>query len=261
MSLNRIKAILLQELFVAKDLTIIMDLPFFSIITIFVFGFISNYLSGTGSHIVAEYFLIGALLWDIIRITQYSMSVEALMNMWSRNLCNMFITPMSLNEYLIAQMISGVIKAIVTLITTSLIVALIFNFNLLSLGILNLIILLINLIIFSWSSGMIILGIIFRYGTRLQALGWGLIGLLQPLTAAFFPVRILPQYLRVVAYLFPPTHIFEAARSSLSNPSVNWNLIGIALIENIIYFIFATWFINLMFKNSKKRGQFARNEQ
>jgi ABC-2 type transport system permease protein len=261
MSLNRIRAVLFQEFFITKDLTVIMDLPFFSIIAIIVFGFMSNFLSGAGNPIVARYFLIGALLWDVIRITQYSMSVEALWNVWSRNLCNMFITPMSLKEYLIAQMISGVIKASVTIIFTSLVVALAFNFNLLSLGILNLLLLLINLVIFSWSSGMIILGIIFRYGTRLQSLAWGLIALLQPLTAAFFPISVLPRYLQMIAYLFPPTYVFEAARLSLSTSLTNWNLIGIAFIENVIYFVISIWFINLMFKNSKKQGQFARNEQ
>jgi ABC-2 type transport system permease protein len=261
MSLNRIKAVLFQELFITKDLTIIMDLPFFSIIAIIVFGFMSNYLSGAGNPIVARYFLIGALLWDIIRITQYSMSVEALWNVWSRNLCNMFITPMSLKEYLIAQMISGVIKAIVTLTLTTLVVALAFDFNLLSLGVLNLILLLINLVMFSWSSGMIILGIIFRYGTRLQSFAWGLIALLQPLTAAFFPISVLPGYLQMVAYLFPPTYIFEAARSTLSTSLINWRLINIAFIENVIYLAISIWFINLMFNNSRRQGQFARNEQ
>lgn len=261
MSLNRIKAVLLQEFFITKDLTIIMDLPFFSIVTTIMFGFMSIFLSGTTNSIVARYFLIGALLWDVIRIAQYSMSVEALWNIWSRNLSNMFITPMSLKEYLLAQMISGTIKAVTLLSFSSLIILMGFNFNILSLGIPNLILFLVNLVIFSWSSGMIILGIILRYGTRLQAFAWGLIALLQPLTAAFFPVSILPQYLRTIAYLFPPTYIFEAARSSLSNPSVNWNLIGVAFTENVIYLTISIWFINLMFNNSRKRGQFARNEQ
>lgn len=261
MSLNRIKAVLLQEFFISKNLTVIMDLPFFSILTIIVFGFMSTFLSGMTNPAIGRYFLIGALLWDVIRITQYSMSVEALWNVWSRNLCNMFITPMSLKEYLFAQMVSGMIKAMVTLIFTAVIVAIAFNFNILSLGVFNLILFLINLVIFSWSSGMIILGIIFRYGTKLQSLAWGLIALLQPLTAAFFPVSILPKYLQTIAYLFPPTYIFEAARANISNISTNWNLIGIAIGENIIYFVISIWFLNLMFNRSRKTGQFARNEQ
>lgn len=261
MSLNRIKAVLLQEFFITKDLTVIMDLPFLSIVTIVMFGFVSIFLTGTANFVVARYLLVGALLWDVLRIAQYSMSVEALWNIWSRNLCNMFITPMSLAEYIVAQMISGAIKAILILTITTLIIFIGFNFNILSLGIFNLILFLINLIIFSWSSGMIILGIIFRYGTRLQALAWGLIALLQPLTAAFFPVRILPQYLQTIAYLFPPTYIFEAARANISNTATNWNLIGIAFIENIVYFIISAWFINLMFRNSRRLGQFSSNEQ
>jgi ABC-2 type transport system permease protein len=261
MSLSRIKAILLQEFFIQKDLTVFMDLPFFSIVTIILFGFMSTFLGKIAGSLAAHYFLVGALLWDVIRINQYSTSVEPLWNIWSRNLCNVFITPISLREYFLAQMVSGMIKVVIMLMLEALIVALAFNFNILSLGILNLILLLINLLIFSWSFGMIILGIIFRYGIRLQAIAWGLIAIIQPLSAAFFPLSILPKYLQAIAYLFPTTFIFEAARANISNISTNWSLIGMATGENIIYLVISVWFLNLMFNNSRRRGQFARNEQ
>lgn len=262
MSVTRIKAVLLQEFFITrKSLEIIVDLFFFSIMAVVVFGFVSLFLSGSVNSTSAHYLLLGILLWEIIRITQYSMSVGSLWNVWSRNLSNMFIAPLSLKEYVFAHMLSGVAKALPTFILISIIAVVIFDFNIFSIGIVNLILGFINLTIFSWTIGLIILGLIFRFGTRIQALAWGLIFLFQPLTAAFFPVKILPDFLRLIAYSLPPTYVFEAARNALTNPSVNWNYAGIAFLQNIIYFLLSIWFFTTMVKKSKDTGQFASMER
>lgn len=176
MSTQRIKAIILQELYITKNsLEIIIDLFYFSVITIIVFGLVSVYLAGTNSPISAQYILVGMMLWEIIRITQYSISVGALWNIWSRNLSNMFVTPLTLSEYMLATMIAGIIKTGIILVLISVIAVFLFKFNILSIGIVNLLLALVNLTIFAWSVGIIILAVIFRYGQRIQALAWGLV--------------------------------------------------------------------------------------
>lgn len=261
MSLSRIKAIIMQELYITKhSLEVIVDLFYFSIITVIAWGFISIYLTGTSNKLAGHYLLIGMILWEIIRIVQYSISVGALWNIWSRNLSNMFITPLSLVEYMTAQLISGIIKALVIFLIISIISTFLFNFNIFQLGVINLLIYFLNLTIFAWAIGLVILAFIFRYGTRIQALAWGLVFIFQPLTAVFFPVKILPIILQKISYFIPATHIFEAARGNLVNPSTNWNLINLAFIENIIYLVISLWFFNFMFNKSKETGQFSRNE-
>ena len=261
MSIQRIKAILLQELYITRhSLEVIMDLFYFSIVNMIVFGFVSIYLAGSNNPLAAHYILLGMILWEIIRVTQYSISVGSLWNIWSRNLSNMFVAPLDLKEYMAAEMLAGAVKTIIILVLIGTISHFIFNFNILNLGMLNLFLFFINLTVFAWSVGIIILGIIFRYGTRIQALAWGIIFLFQPLTAVFFPVRILPDFMQKIAYALPPTFIFEAARANIVNPSTNWHYIFISLAQNVFYFIIAIWFFNIMFNKSKETGQFARNE-
>ena len=40
---------------------------------------------------------------------------------------------------------------------------------------------------------------------------------------------------QVIAYLLPPTYIFEAMRASVASPVIQWNLIGISLVGDIIF--------------------------
>src|SRR5205085_11804946 len=112
MAINRIWAVLLQEAFItARSVEVVVDLPWFSIMTIVVFGFITRFLSTVLDTSVARYLFLGTLLWEVIRIAQYSMSLGALWNIWSHNFVNMFIAPLSMVEYIVAQMVSAAVKA------------------------------------------------------------------------------------------------------------------------------------------------------
>lgn len=261
MSTQRIKAIILQEYFhTLHSMEVALDVIFFPLMSIIVFGFLSVYITSVSNQNVARSLLVGILFWQLVYITQYSVSVGSLWNIWSRNLSNLFTTPLSVKEYLLAHSLSGLAKAIMILILGSLTLAAFFSFDVLSLGVINLLLFFINLSLFAISTGIIILGLIFRFGTRIQAFAWGLLPLFQPLTAAFFPVTVLPPTLRILAYSLPPTYVFEAARQSLVKPGVDWNLALAALGENVLIFAIALIFFHYMFQKSKDTGQFARNE-
>jgi ABC-2 type transport system permease protein len=261
-SFQRVSAVLLQELYItARSVEVIVDLPFWSLMTVIVFGFVTRFLSTVMNPTVAHYLYLGTLMWEIMRIAQYSMSLGVLWNVWSHNFSNMFITPLSMPEYVLAQMLSALVKAFSLFLVVAFIAAILFDFNLFSMGLGNLTLLFLNLLFFAYSIGLFILGIIFRLGTRIQALAWGLVLIFQPLTAAYYPLSVMPPVLQTVAYLLPPTYVFEAARASLDTPAIHWDNIGIAAIENVIYFALSVWFFNFMYRRSRETGQFARNEE
>lgn len=258
---RRIYAVLLQELYITKhSLEVIIDLFFFSTITIIGFGLTSLFLTQHIAGAPAHYLILGLLLWEIVRVDQYSISVGALWNIWSKNLSNMFVSPLSMSEYIFSLMFSAIIKSSLVFIVLSLITAYLFKFNIFSLGSENLIMFFINLTLFAWTIGLLLLGLIFLYGTRIQALAWGMIFLFQPLVATFFPVSILPKFIQPISYALPPTYVFEAARTAIENPNVNWNYFGISLIENVIYLLLGLLLFKYMYQKSRETGQFARNE-
>lgn len=262
-SANRISAVLLQEAYITgRSVEVLVDLPLWSLMTVVVFGFVTRFLASTMNPTYAQYLYLGTLMWEVMRITQYSMTLGALWNVWSHNFSNMFIAPLSMLEYVLAQMVSAVIKALLLFGVIGVIAALAFDFNVLSMGVLTLTLAFVNLVWFGYTTGLFILGIILRVGTRIQALAWGLVLVFQPLTAAFYPLQVMPPLLQAIALAFPPTYVFEAARSGLSAPEVvDWDWMGVALLENLIYFALATWFFQYMYKRSRQTGQFARNEE
>lgn len=260
MSIKRIQAILWQEYYVTyRSVEVIFDIFVFALISLFLFGFLSTYLTGEAGGKAASYILLGMLLWEIVRIISYSVVMGSLWNMWFRNLSNLFITPLSVFEFLFAQTLSGFAKAILVVTINAVITVYVFGFNIFQLGPM-LVLYILGLGLFAVAAGIMILGMIFRFGTRLQAFAWGLIPILQPLTAAFFPVVALPVPLQIVARIFPSTYVFEAVRYQMDTGMVDWNGLGISFALNGVFMILAILYFSWMFRVSRDTGQFARNE-
>jgi ABC-2 type transport system permease protein len=261
-STERIRAVLLQEIFITlRSVEVMVDLPFWSLMTVIVFGFVTRFLSTVMNPTIAQYLYLGTLMWEIMRVTQYSMSLGALWNVWSHNFSNMFIAPLTMVEYVAAQMVSAVVKALLLFGLVALIAGVVFDFNLLDMGVGNLALSFACLLWFAYSIGLFILGIIFRLGTRIQALAWGLVLIFQPLTAAYYPLSVMPPVLQSVARALPPTYAFEAARAGLSTPEIHWDWFAISAVENVLYFVLSVWFFQYMYRRSRETGQFARNEE
>lgn len=258
---DRIISIILQEYYITKrSLEVIIDLFFFSTITIVVFGYVAKYLAGSNNLTAAYYLIIGLVLWEVVRVGQYSVTVSVLWNIWSRNLSNMFVTPISASEYLLALIISSTIKSVIVVTMLSLITRFVFGFDILQIGLFNLVLHFINLSIFAWAIGIFVTGLIFRYGSRIQAMSWGLIFLFQPLSASLFPIEVLPAPVQIISRFIPVTYVFEAARANFLDQSTDWNSFFIALFLNSLYFVTGCIFFYFMFRKSRQTGQFARNE-
>lgn len=261
MSINAVKAILMHEIFITKrSIEVVNDILLYPLWSIIVFGFMTIYLSGFAGQVVANNVLVGIILWQVVTITQYSISIGCLWDVWSKNLTNIFIAPISNAEYLTAYTLSGAVKSLITVVLGSVLSYFVFHFNILDLGIVNLIFFYLNLAIFAFGFGIVILALIFRFGTRIQAFAWALITIFQPLMAVVYPVSVLPEPFKSLAYLFPPTYVFEAARINLTTGTVQWNYIGMAFALNFVFVILSVIFFNYMFVESKKAGQFARLE-
>jgi len=260
-SIKRMYALMVQELFLTRhSLELFFDILFFPLMNVILFGLITRFVAQIREATTANYLIVGILLWEIVAINQYNVTVSSLWSVWSHNLTNIFIAPISIAEYLVSHVAAAAVKTALVFSVLAFGTFMFFNFNILSVGVLNLIFFFFNLSMFAWAMGIVLLGLIFRFGTRIQAVAWGVIFLFQPLTAAFFPVSVLPTGLRAVAYSLPPTYVFEAARQTLTHAGTNWRYMLTALALNIFYGVLAWFAFKILFRKSKQTGQFARND-
>lgn len=169
------------------------------------------------------------------------------------------MSPITTTELFVGSALASFLKAFVVTSFLS-VVTLLFGFNIFEVGILNLLGIFFNLSLFAVTLGILLMGFIFRYGTRMQAIAWGVVFLFQPISATIFPLEYLPEPMQKLAVIFPTTHMFEMARAAYSDHQLHAQEIGIALLLNIFWGVLFIWGFNILYRNSRKTGQFARNE-
>ena len=262
MNASRIKGIIIQSLYNLKhSYEDIVDTFFWPIMDVIIWGFMTTFLAtaqGNAAKVVS--FLMGGLiLWNIVWRAQQDIALALLRNVWNRNILNLFSSPLTPWEFVTATMILGFIKIIFTLVIVSFAAFVLYSFNLFSLGF-SLIPFFISLIAFAWAVGIFITGLIIRYGMRIQSLAWSFIAILQPVSAVFYPLSILPPFLRKIAWFLPTTHIFEGMRQILSGGQLSKEHLLWAFGLNIIYLILSAWFFIFMFEKSREKGKLAEIE-
>ncbi|MDO8591062.1 MAG: ABC transporter permease, partial [bacterium] len=129
-----------------------------------------------------------------------------------------------------------------------------YHFNLFLFGF-TLIPFVLNLLMFGAVLGLFTTAIILRYGTSAQVLAFGFIMLLQPFTAVFYPVSVLPPILQKVAYFFPSTYVFEGMRGVIAGDAFSYPLFWGGIVTNLLYAAFITWFFYRMFAYVKNAGK------
>lgn len=260
MNFRRIKTLAIQDYYMTKrEPTIWCDLLVFGGGQVLVFGYIAKYLTGGDSN-RAAFILIGMVLWEAIRICQYTATLTSMWNLWSHSLSNLFIAPISLTEYAAGQILTSTFKTIVFIIPLCVLSKIVFDFNVLSVGVALFAFAILNLILFACSLGVVLLGVIFRFGLRIQAVAWNAIWVFQPLVGVYFPIDVLPRPIQFVALLIPATYAFSGIHNALDGTGATFRLEFIAFAMNLAAFAIGMRTFSFLFNKARTSGQFARND-
>lgn len=239
----------------------IFDLVYWPLVQMLTWGFLQTYLahashagafsSGLG---LAAGTLIGAmLLWDILFRGQLGFSVSFLEEMWARNIANLLMSPLRPAEFIVALMTMSLIRLAVGFVPVTFLAILFFGFNLWGLG-LALGVFFANLIMTSWSIGLLCSGLVLRYGLAAESLVWTITFLMQPLACVFYPLTVLPRPLQFAASLLPPTYVFEGLRALLTRHELRLDLMSDAFALNLIFLTAAAAGFLLLLRRAREAG-------
>jgi ABC-2 type transport system permease protein len=244
-----------------RNLNRITDTVYWPVQNIIVWGFFTLYLSREHrlEPGVVSYLLGATMLWGMFYSFQRDLATGFMEELWSRNLLNLFCTPLNVSEYITGLILLTLLKALLGLLLAVLIAWLCYAENLFP-ALPGFVPFLLVLIVFSLSIGLVITGLIIRFTTKIQTLAWSFAGLLMPLSCVYYPVATLPGWLRPLAWALPTMHAFEGmrelvARGTFSSTHFQW---GMTL--NLAYFVFAVVFFRWMFVLARSRGFLVRQE-
>jgi len=233
----------------------ILELIYWPSVQLFVWGFLQSYISqNAGFFARAGGMFIGAvLLWDILFRGQLGFSVSFLEEMWARNLGNLMMSPLRPIEFIAALMVMSILRLAIGMVPVTLLALAFFGFNLFGLGF-ALAAFFANLLLTSWAVGIFVSGLVLRNGLGAENLAWTIMFIFLPLTCVYYPVAVLPGWLQAVAWLLPPTYVFEGMRALMIDHVFRLDLMLESLALNAVLFTAGAAGFLMLLKSARRSG-------
>ena len=233
----------------------VLELAYWPAVQIVLWGFISVFLRGQSS-MVAQAFgvlLAGVMLWDLMFRGQLGVSVSFFEEMWSRNLGNLFVSPLRPWEMIVALLAMSLLRTLIGMVPASLLTILFFHFSIYSLG-WPLLAFFVNLLVFGWAIGLAVSGLVMRVGLGAEGFAWAAIFAIAPISAVYYPVSVLPHWLQAIAWTLPPAYVFEGMRSVVLEHCFHPDLLVSAMALNVVYFGAGSLAFLLFFRSARING-------
>ena len=88
-----------------------MEIVFWPLMDLLVWGFLSRYLQKVSAPAAVQYLLGAMILWDVLYRSQQAISLAITEDIWTKNVLNVFVTPIRTRELLAATCLLGLLKA------------------------------------------------------------------------------------------------------------------------------------------------------
>ncbi|WP_119461597.1 ABC transporter permease [Rhodospirillaceae bacterium SYSU D60014] len=253
---RRIGAMVLRHLYVLRgSWPRVIELAYWPTMQMIIWGFLTVFLATNSSWIANAFgiLLSAVLLWDVLFRGQLGFSMSFLEEMWSRNLGNLFVSPLRPIEHVLSMMAMSLIRTLVGVTPAALLAIPLYHYSVFELG-LPLVAFFANLLIMGWAIGLMVTALILRFGLGAENLAWFVIFLLAPVSAVYYPVTVLPDWLQYVAWALPSTNVFEGMRALLLTETFRPGLLANAMLLNAVYMGLGVVIYLYSFKLARQRG-------
>jgi ABC-2 type transport system permease protein len=261
-SLRRVGAMTLRYSYLLRSsYPRMLEMMYWPLVQMLTWGFLQIYLvrapgglMGAGTSSIAAGSLVGAvLLWDILLRGQQGFSFSFLEEMWARNIANLFMSPLRPSEFVVSMMAMSLMRLLIGMIPVTILAIWFFGFNLWALGLAFGAFFAI-LIIFAWSVGLFVAGLLLRYGLGAESLVWSLMFVIQPLGCVYYPVAVLPAWLQPICWALPPTYVFEGLRGVLVDHALRLDLMATGLALDAALFAAAAYAFTRLLAAARRAG-------
>lgn len=256
MRINRIYAIVLRNLLTfQRNYDRWFDAFYWPVMDLFIWGLTSTYIAQLSPEMAKITIVIisGISFWFIVVRSQYETNVALLEDIWSRNMINIFVSPLKFSEWIISVLIIGVLKALLTFFVAMIVALILYKVQIFSYGF-YLIPFILLLLMTGWWTSFFITSAILRFGSKVQTFAWTLVVLLAPFSGIYYPISSLPGWAQTLSMFLPTTYVFSSIREIISTGNVSYMNLIISFVLNVIYLLLGISLLHNSYKKLLNKG-------
>jgi ABC-2 type transport system permease protein len=96
--------------------------------------------------------------------------------------------------------------------------------------------------------------VVMRNGMGAESLAWTVMFVLMPLTCVYYPVSVLPAWLQWIAWVLPPTYVFEGMRALILDHQFRGDLMLEAFLLNALFFTVSVLVFLQLLQSARRNG-------
>jgi ABC-2 type transport system permease protein len=260
MNLTRVAAIVLRQYYLYRSSPQrVLPLFVWVVLDIVLWGYITRFLAQV-SHAQFSFVpaLLGAvLLWDFLTRVMQGITTAFFEDVWSRNFLNVFASPIRISEYLAGLVTIGVTNSLIALVAMFALAWAIFGLSFFAYGIAIAPFLMV-LFLTGIGLGVLGAGMVLRLGPASEWLIWPIPTLLAPFAGVFYPLSVLPAWMRVISRALPPSYVFDGMRAVVAGHPAPWGALALGGGLALVYLALAGVFFTAVYRYAIRSGLIAR---
>jgi len=239
----------------------IFDIAVWPVVDSILYGSIAMYMRETTGSVrsarIALLIVSGIIMWHVVYQAQIAVSTSFFEESYSRQLPSLFATPLRPIEWVLGAALQGMFKVVTGVTAVAVAVALLYRFDIVNAGP-GIVPVMALLLLTGWALAVLVVGLVLFLGSGSEALTWGLLFVILPLSGALYPVSALPAAVRPLSAVLPTTHTFNAARTVAMGAATPWGQIGIAAMGTAALMAAALAFAATALRAFRRRGFVSR---
>ena len=255
-SWRRVGALILRHLYVLRSSwPRILELAYWPTMQMVLWGFITTFFLQHSTWVAqaAGVLISAVLLWDALFRANLGVAIPFLEEVWSRNLGQLFISPLRPFEFVAALLIMSALRTTVAIAPAAVLSLPLYDVWVFSLG-LPLVAFYANLLVMGAAVGLAVSAIVLRCGIGAENLAWFAIFMVAPFSGIYYPIDTLPGWLQPVAWAMPSSYVFEGMRAVLFRNEFPVDLFVWSVALNGVYLVLGSGFFLYMFRIARIRG-------
>ncbi|MFH0890030.1 MAG: ABC transporter permease [Candidatus Aenigmatarchaeota archaeon] len=258
MRLNKVFALIYHDMLVfARAKWRIMDMFYFPITTILVWGLFAEYMK-TSALEAGLIVLALNIFWNFAVVAQSNTNMQMMDDAWSGSIKQFFVSGIREAEYITARVIFTTGISLVLLAILMLISYYFFDLRIIFERLDLMIYLSFLTLLSSIAMSIVIAAILLNAGKEYGFLAWTLLQIFILLSAPFYPTSLFPNWLQPIASVMPYTAIFENARLFVTRGSLDATLLVNGFLISLSYLLVSLPLYFYAFRRARKTGYLAK---
>jgi ABC-2 type transport system permease protein len=112
--------------------------------------------------------------------------------------------------------------------------------------------------LFGIALGIAACAIVLRMGPAAEWFIWPIPAIISPFVGVMYPLSTLPEWMRVISHILPPSYVFEGIRAIIAGGSVPVGNLAIATSLAVADLLLSCWIFVWVYKGAIRSGLLAR---